>query len=193
MELSIIKKQLDDLFKERDEASHKLIEIEGAIKALNNLLESQGSSISIEQNGSGERSSKLYYKNPASLAASLIGEEDSQKKKYVFDDGYHVNLSNRNKVKLVIKSFNKFVHNRQISEELHAREPEISEDDWAKKVSGALSSLRQKNQLVNYAVNGYNRNTFWGSPKWLDDNGEIISDYMYDEEYLQGDSETITI
>ncbi len=199
MDIELIKSQVQSLLKERDAVSHKLIEIEGAIKALNKLLNAHGASFSITEELNGSKESGVYVSNPSMLIGDpeKLQEENKDEKagknKYVFDDGYHVNMSNRNKVKFVIKDHDKFVHNRQIAEELHRREPQISEDEWAKKISAALSSLRQKGQLVNFSVNGYNRNTFWGSPKWLDSNKEIKKEYMYDKEYLQEDSVTIEI
>ena len=119
--------------------------------------------------------------------------DDDTKKKYVFDDGYTLNMSNRNKILFVIKKYNRFTHSREIAEELNRREPEMSVDEWLKKVSSALSNLKRRKRLVSYSVNDVNRDTFWGAPHWLHADGEIKEEYMYDQNMVQYSGDTIEL
>ncbi|MEQ8578650.1 MAG: hypothetical protein RIC57_05085 [Balneola sp.] len=174
--------RLKELVNKRNHLTREIMKVDGAIDALKDLIDvSEVDDLHVLDY---EEEQTEIDSNESPLTKE-IEEKKKEKTKYVYDDGYHINLSNRNKVKFVIKAFDKFLHNRQIAEELHRREPHVSEDKWSRKVSGALSSLRRNGELVNYSVNDYNRNTFWGSPKWLQENGEIIDKYMYDEEYIQ--------
>lgn len=181
-QLKEVRKKIEYYKEQQKEIKEKILSLEGAEKALVSLMNNDD--IEIED---------------ISVPIASTEQEDEttskskNKQKYVFDDGYNVNMSNRNKVLFVIKQKNRFVHSREVAEEIHEREPHISEDKWARKVSSALSSLKRKDKVTNYSVNNVNRNTFWGAPHWLDDDGEIKEEYMYDESYVQYGGDAIEL
>lgn len=189
MNKDAIVKKLEELYQEKSVFINKIASIDGAISALEGLIG--------DSENKTNANNKAYHTDIKGLYESIKDtdndSENTSKKKYVFDDGYHLNMSNSNKIRFVIKKLNRFVHNREIAEVLHQREPEVTEDEWSKKISASLSSLRRKGELVNHSVNGLNRNTFWGSPKWLDSDKEIKESYMYNEKYLQFAGEKIEI
>jgi hypothetical protein len=39
----------------------------------------------------------------------------------------------------------------------------------------------EDSSLVNKSVDGINTNTFWGSKNWLDENGEIKKEHLYNQ------------
>lgn len=88
----------------------------------------------------------------------------------------------RNKVWFVIKKEDRFIHSREIADIFNKLEP--GEKDVIRKVSGALSYLRQNNRITKTTVGKSNINTFWGISNWLDDNGKPKDGHNYNEEFV---------
>ncbi|MEE9429951.1 MAG: hypothetical protein V3V16_02855 [Melioribacteraceae bacterium] len=101
------------------------------------------------------------------------------------DDGYDKNASLKNKINFFFKKESRFLHNRELAELANEREPNISVKDFIRKFSQHLSQLKKDGKLTKYVVNKQNNNTFWGSPKWLDSNNEIIEQYKYKDKYVK--------
>lgn len=100
------------------------------------------------------------------------------------DPDYDPKWSLKKKVVYFLKREQRFLHNREMSEMAHKLEQKISATDFTKKFSSILSMLKRDGQLTNVVVNDINRNTFWGSPKWLNEDGTIKEENMYNDEYL---------
>lgn len=95
----------------------------------------------------------------------------------------------RNKVMFIIKQEDRFIHAREISGILNNLEP--SDEDVVRKVSAALSLLKQKDLIGKIKINNANVNTFWGSKKWLDESGNPLDGHDYNKEYITKSSEEI--
>lgn len=95
---------------------------------------------------------------------------------------YDSDTTFRNKVMFVIKTENRFVHSREIADILS--KVESNNEDLTRKVSASLSFLRQHDMIVKIKAGNSNINSFWGSKKWLDEKGNPLSGYSYNEEYV---------
>lgn len=59
------------------------------------------------------------------------------------------------------------------------------EDNWTVKLSRVTGKLKKLNRIKSFKVGNSNTNVFWGSPNWLDDNGNIKKEYMYNESAIE--------
>lgn len=96
-------------------------------------------------------------------------------------DKDYIKKSDRHKIAHVIKTENRFLHVREIAKKLNDLEPKISVEDWIKKISPALSALKSAGTIVKHIVGKSNQNSFWGSAAWLNEDGTISPEHMYDE------------
>lgn len=54
-----------------------------------------------------------------------------------------------------------------------------SEDDWTMKLSRTTGKLKENGEISSYRVGSSNTGYYWGSPKWLEENGNIKKGYDY--------------
>lgn len=105
-------------------------------------------------------------------------------------DGYDTNWDWDKKVVHALKSSNRFLKIKEIAEEI--LRAEFSKDDpetIIPSVRSALYSLRDLGSIVTYTPNKQLKNTVYGSPKWLDEKGEIIKGH----EFQSTEKEILTI
>lgn len=88
------------------------------------------------------------------------------------------------KVAAAVKHFNKFVHSKQVIEYLSETYGYSIESLQNGNISTAFNKLKNSGSLHKHQADQNNRNTFWGSPKWVDSESKILPEYMYDEKYL---------
>jgi hypothetical protein len=90
------------------------------------------------------------------------------------------------KVQYVLKTEDRFLHVREIASMIVNLEKgtENDEDNYVKKLSPLLSRLKRENKIANFKIGNSNTNIVWGSPKWIDDNGKIKVQHMYNESAL---------
>jgi len=103
----------------------------------------------------------------------------------IVNDDYNTDMSIKNKILFFFKQEQRFMHARKLAELANAREPSITVKKFSSRFSTILSTLKREGKLVKYVINKQNNNTFWGSPKWLDSHGQILSEYKYDEKYVK--------
>lgn len=108
-------------------------------------------------------------------------EEKKTTPKY---DDYDKEGSVRSKVAYVLKKKNKFLRIREIAEVLHSYEPETSVNEFVEKLSAPITYLKGQGAIVKVTVGKGYLNTFWGSAKWVDENGNPKPEHMYDEKQL---------
>ena len=146
----------------------------------------------------GLRKKEQEYLNKLELIRELISEAEGKsngemptRQDDFFDssDGYDKKMTLRNKALFFIKKNNRFTHIREIGKMVKEREPNIDIDDFTKRLSPVLSRLKTDKILTNFKVGSSNRNVVWGSPKWLDADGKIFKEYLYDESVLIDSSE----
>lgn len=97
------------------------------------------------------------------------------------------------KVAAAVKHFNKFVHSKQIIQHLSDTYGYTIESLYNGNISTALNKLKNNGSLFKYQADQNNRNTFWGSPKWIDKDGNILPEFAYDEAFLFKPNAKMTI
>jgi hypothetical protein len=99
---------------------------------------------------------------------------------------YDISQPIRKKILDIIKNENRFLHVREIANIAHQFEQNIPVSIFVKKISPALSVLKNlpQSSLVSIEVANSHFNTFWGSKAWLNEEGEIRSEYMYNSNQL---------
>ena len=85
------------------------------------------------------------------------------------------------KLLLIIRGENRFLHNREITDTYVSRYPEKGEDRdrTARQISAMLSIMRRDGKCVNYQIGNSLKYTFWGFQEWLNEDGNIKPAYMY--------------
>jgi hypothetical protein len=99
-------------------------------------------------------------------------------------EGKFPNLANEtdvNKLLLILKDRQQFMRVREIGKIVSTQLGE-EEKDWVVKLSRTTRHLKELNKITKVQVGNSLRNSFWGSPKWLNSDGTIKSEHMYSEE-----------
>lgn len=140
----------------------------------------------------------VTYKNAALFVAGHVHNKMSvQHNAAVIDESalqslfekykeYNVAETTRNKVMLIIKTEQRFLHVREIARLMQLLEDETSIAAVIKKISPALSVLKKipGSSLVSIEVSHSHFNTFWGCKDWLTETGCVRTDFMYNESEL---------
>lgn len=100
-------------------------------------------------------------------------------------DGYDPSWTWKNKIIHILKVNNRFLHIREIVDFIFKYE-ELDEapQEIVASFRQSLSSLRADNIIVRFSVNNQLRFSFWGSPNWLDENGQIKKGYEFDPSFV---------
>lgn len=107
----------------------------------------------------------------------------------IAEPGFDRNLSYSDKFLFILKRENRFLHFREAAEFL----VEIEGGDvnfLIDKLTSGTSWIRKNGVIVKINPTNKNRDTFWGSPKWLDQEGNIIEGHDYDKKYLSNTERT---
>ena len=140
------------------------------------------------------------YKSIENTLALLKGsttnfsQNDAPKHFALKSDGYDTNWAMKLKMSHILKREGKFLHIRQIADILHKYEPETTSKEFITKLYPAIAELKKKGTIVKFAVDNSNMNTFWGSKNWVDANGNVKDEFMFDKEQIKSaKSEVIEI
>ena len=103
-------------------------------------------------------------------------------------DGYDKGLSLVNKVLFLVKKNNRFLHIRELANQIIEQEPDIDKNS-KKPLSRRLATVmyiakKVSPNLMNKQIGNSNRNNFWGNKNWLNGNGKIKTEHMFDKEYF---------
>jgi hypothetical protein len=109
-----------------------------------------------------------------------------EKMPYNKNDKYQVKIAG------ILKRYNRFLSINEMANIINAFEPKISIEEAKSSLGSAKSLLLKDGAIVKHQVGTNNSNTFYGSPSWKDENGNILSEHMYNEEIVQQKSK-ITI
>lgn len=84
---------------------------------------------------------------------------------------------------MILRNEGRFMHMREIKKIAQELEPNEDIDVVDKKISTAFYTIKNltDSPLTNVSIEGSNQNTFWGSKNWLDENGKIKKENMYNE------------
>ena len=72
-----------------------------------------------------------------------------------------------------VLSKNRFIHSREIVDNVMKKFPFEDRVDFGKKISVLLASLKKQKRLVTFKDGGYRKNMYWGAPLWLTKEGRI--------------------
>jgi hypothetical protein len=101
---------------------------------------------------------------------------------------YDPESSNKAKIMALLRKNQRFLHIREMAKLAHELEPLVSEEEFQKRFSPALSILRTEDAVVNTRVGKSLMNTFWGSAKWLTVEGEVKKGHEINTEYVKDSS-----
>ena len=93
------------------------------------------------------------------------------------------------KYQYILKMENRFMHFREVARIIIAFEN--LNDDFenekaiARAIGNSVRDLKVEKKIIKKYHQGKIKNCFWGSPKWLDDNGEIKKEHHYRTEILK--------
>jgi len=136
-----------------------------------------------------EQELMAQLKGIRSTIVSLGGQQSIQNDPILEEDSKNIDTSNKAKefknlsqsdlFLTTLKEHNRFMHVREIGEYVGS----ILKDgkNWKTLLSRRTRSLQEKGYIVSKQIGTTKLNYFWGSPKWLDENGEIKPEYMYDK------------
>ena len=111
-----------------------------------------------------------------------IEEDKSQKLSYYSPDWSFVK-----KFIFVLKSENRFIHFREAAEIVAGLEDGGDVDDLTHKLSNSTRKLKVADKIIKVQHGNSLKNTFWGLPKWLNENGEIKKGHEYKSDVLLRD------
>ena len=90
-------------------------------------------------------------------------------------------VSPKEAILIVLKDKQRFVKSRAFAEKM-AEINGVPYESAYKRISPTLSGLRKKGLIRKVQIGTEIRNTFWGSNNWVDQEGNIIKDYIYEED-----------
>ncbi len=90
-------------------------------------------------------------------------------------------LTVNDKLILILRGENRFLHSREIVSTYISRYPENVDDRdrLARQLSAMLSIMRREGKIVNWQIGNSLKYTFWGFKEWLNEDGNIKPAYMY--------------
>lgn len=101
-------------------------------------------------------------------------------------DGYDINWSFSEKIVFILKTKNKFLKIKEIAEEIIKYESSNKNTDVViSNIRGSLYALRDENVIVIYILNKQLKNTYYGSPNWLDEHGNIKAGHEFQKTQKQ--------
>lgn len=95
---------------------------------------------------------------------------------------YDPKLNMRAKALFAIRELNRFVKNKEIAELLHSYEPNVGVKEFISALSNPLYFLKNENRIHKFSLATGNSSVYWGSLKWLNEDGTIKKEHMYIEE-----------
>ncbi len=98
--------------------------------------------------------------------------------------GYNKDWSFPDKFLFILKRENKFMRFRGAAKMIIDIEGTGDEDYITKRLTASTRKLKLDGKIVKVSHEDSLKNTFWGSSKWIDKDGNIKSAHKYDEESL---------
>ncbi len=93
-----------------------------------------------------------------------------------------------NKFLYLLKKEQRFLHFRESADLIIQLEGSGETNELAGKLSSATNALKKSGQIIKFQPTNRNRETFWGIPKWLDENGNVKSGHEINKAYLLSSS-----
>jgi len=95
-------------------------------------------------------------------------------------------LNTRQKALSIFRTEGRFLHMREITKIAQSLEPNEDQKEIARKISTAIYTMKNipSSSVTNVSIENSNQNTFWGSKNWLDENGNVKKEHMYNEKEI---------
>ena len=93
---------------------------------------------------------------------------------------YNESWTYTQKYQYVLKKSNRFLHFREAARIVIDLEGKGDEDHLTSRLGNSARDLKKDGKIVSIQHGNSKKYTFWGSPKWLDENGKIIAGHEYD-------------
>ncbi len=108
------------------------------------------------------------------------------------EDDYDPKAKLAAKFAYFLKKEQRFLHFREVAEMIAHKEG-LREDPAtiSSKLSSATQSSKKSGSIVKYQEGNQNRNSFWGIPSWLDENGKIKPGREFNPDYLSRGSSSM--
>lgn len=90
----------------------------------------------------------------------------------------------------------RFLSLREVSDLVKSVEGDAADvdGDLTTRLSNAISIFKRDRKLVKVQIGSQNRNTFWGKPDWMDDNGkEAKAEFAPNLKYVSEGKEDIDL
>ena len=97
---------------------------------------------------------------------------------------YKGNESWKAKFAAILKQENRFLSINEMAAMVVQYEPKIDLKTAKEKLGTAKNQLLFDKAIIKHKVGSNNLNTFYGSPKWINDDLAILPEHMYDEKAL---------
>jgi len=127
-----------------------------------------------------------YGSNGFNAATPMYVDPNSGVKATRVDPNFPINERLIVQSVYIIQRENRFLHKREIVRYIC----EITREDEKKindRISQELSKAKHEGLgIANYKVDKSNKNTFWGSKEWLDENNEPLDQYRHLESMETG-------
>ena len=94
-------------------------------------------------------------------------------------------LNLKSKTLFAIRELNRFVKNKEIAQYLNEQEPNVSVKEFITALSGPLFALKKEERIHKITLGTGNSNVYWGSAKWLNEDGTVKQEHLYLEEPKQ--------
>lgn len=99
--------------------------------------------------------------------------------------------SNPQKILIALKENERFMRIREIAEYIcHITKEDV--DGLVIQLSRRTKYLKEKGAITKVQIGKSKKNTFWGSPKWIDSNGSIKDGYEYNSDSID-ENQTVLI
>ena len=145
--------------------------LESQLESVNNAIKSLG----------GKIDGKVGTAQPVSIGGTTIAKTN--------DSDYNKDWALPTKFLYFLKREQRFLHFREVAdlmiqvERIEGDIPAISRD-LSGRLSAATRPMKVKGEIVKYNATPRHQDTFWGIPKWLDENGAVKPGHEINKEYL---------
>ncbi|WP_298509133.1 hypothetical protein [uncultured Kordia sp.] len=98
---------------------------------------------------------------------------------------YNSKWSYSKKFVFLLKENNRFLHFREAGNMINSLENTgLTDAELASKLSSGTQTLKTSNTIVKHQVGTNQKNCFWGRPNWLNEDGSIKKEHLYNSDYL---------
>jgi len=99
-----------------------------------------------------------------------------------FERPYKKDASNKEKIAALLKLTNRFLNINELTGLVSDYEPKSKVEEIKAALGSAKNALLKDGSIVKVQVGSNNSNSFYGSPAWIDEDGNPLPDHKYRED-----------